>query len=246
MCGRFAQISPAHILRKIFRLLADLPEIPPRYNIAPGQNIYVIRDIVIREEQQQTSETPEFKRELSQLKWGLIPFWAEDSKIGSRFINARAESAAKKEAYRVSFRNRRCLIPADGFYEWETQFKGRKQPFFVRPKNDQPFALAGLWDRWEDPMGGTVIESCTILTTEANELLKPIHKRMPAIISPDNYDLWLNPTMNRPDRLNPLLQPFESSAMIIYPVSSYANNSQNEGPKCIKKQKGIGKQQKLF
>lgn len=244
MCGRFAQISPAHILRKIFQLMDDLPEIPPRYNIAPGQNIYVIRDIVIREEQQ-ISEPPEIRRNLSRLKWGLIPFWAEDPKIGPHLVNARAETVSNKEAYRVPFKNRRCLVPADGFYEWETDPKGRKQPFFVRPKTKQPFALAGLWDRWKSSEG-TVIDSCTILTTEANESLKLIHERMPAIIDPANFDLWLDPIINNPDQLTTLLQPYDSSKITVYPVSSFVNNSKNEGPKCIEKVKGVGKQQKLF
>jgi putative SOS response-associated peptidase YedK len=159
----------------------------------------------------------------------LIPAWADDPAIGDRMANARSETAATKPSFRKAFRSRRCLLVADGFYEWQ-RTDGRKQPYFVRLKNDHPFGLAGLWERWEK--GGEPIESCTILTTDANDLMKPIHERMPVIIPPDQFDLWLDPQCQDANKLEGLLRPF-SGEMTAYQISTVVNNPANETKKCI-------------
>jgi putative SOS response-associated peptidase YedK len=165
------------------------------------------------------------------LHWGLIPFWADDPKLGSKLINARAETVADKPAFRSAFRHRRCLIVADGFYEWQQQENG-KQPFYLRLKDDRPFALAGLWEHWEED-GGEAIDSCTILTTDANELTSPIHSRMPVILDPKDYDMWLDSSVRKSESLQSLLRPYASEKMEAYPVSKTVNRPTNDRPECI-------------
>src|SRR5262249_11456911 len=170
MCGRFTLRSSPKIIAEEFGLF-DVPDLPPRYNVAPGQAVAVVR------------QQPEGKkRELAFLKWGLVPAWADDPAVGDRLANARSETAATKPPFRRAFRSRRCLLAADSFYEWR-RADGRKQPYYVRLKNDRPFGIAGLWERWEK--GDKPVESCTILTTDANDLMRPIHERMPVILPPD-------------------------------------------------------------
>ncbi len=161
-------------------------------------------------------------RELVQLKLGLVPAWAKEPGIGSRLINARSETVAEKPSFKEAFRLRRCLIPADGFYEWARTETGTKQPFYFRMKDEQPFAFAGLWERWGE--GRETIESCTILTTAANELLSPVHDRMPVIVAPKDYGLWLDQKVTKAERLTPLLRPYPAAEMTSYPVSSSVNN----------------------
>jgi putative SOS response-associated peptidase YedK len=167
------------------------------------------------------------------LRWGLIPPWATDAAVGARMINARAESVADKPAYRRPFREKRCLIPSDGFYEW--QHRGaRKQPFFIRLK-EQPkglFAMAGLWESWQSAAGDRV-ESFTIVTTAANEVVRPVHDRMPLILDPKQYDAWLDPAVKDPAALQPLLQPFPAERLVAVPVGTLVNDPQNDGPQCI-------------
>ena len=165
------------------------------------------------------------------LRWGLIPSWAKEPAIGSRLINARSETIAEKPSFRSAFKNRRCLIPATGFYEWKRQDR-IKQPFYIRMRDTHPFAFAGLWEHWE---GGEkeVINSCTILTTDPNDLMRDIHNRMPVILSPDNYDMWLDPANTRAAMLQPLLGPYPSDKMEVYPVSIYVNKPQNDDTRCI-------------
>jgi putative SOS response-associated peptidase YedK len=163
MCGRFTQRQPAARLRKEFRV-GEAPGVEARYNIAPTQDILGVR------------QTPD-GREMTLLKWGLVPSWAKDTSVGGKLINARSETVAEKPSFREAFKQRRCIIPADGFYEWQ-RTEGRKQPFFFHMRDDRPFGFAGLWERWEGE-GGQVINSCAILTTEANEVLRPVHDRMP-------------------------------------------------------------------
>jgi putative SOS response-associated peptidase YedK len=164
------------------------------------------------------------------MRWGLIPSWAKDPAIGHMLINARAETVASKPAFRHALRERRCLILADAFYEWEAQ--GRpKQPWCVRRKDRVPFAFAGLWDRWHDPEGRAV-ESCTIITTIPNELIRRFHHRMPVILSPRDYDLWLDVRVRDVDRLLPLLTPYPPGEMTAYPVSPLVNNPANDSPAC--------------
>jgi putative SOS response-associated peptidase YedK len=164
------------------------------------------------------------------LRWGLIPSWADDPKVGYRTINARSESVASKPAFRTPFRESRCLILADGFYEWK-KTDGSKQPFHIRLKTGKPFAFAGLYAHWDK--GEKPIDSCTILTTEANELMRTLHDRMPVILEPASFDQWLDPTQHKPEPLQALLRPFPSEVMTAIPISTYVNNARNQGPQCI-------------
>jgi putative SOS response-associated peptidase YedK len=170
-------------------------------------------------------------RELVMLKWGLIPFWAKDPGIGSRMINARSETAAGKPSFRAAFRRRRCLVLADGFYEWQ-KVEGGKQPHYIRLADGGPFAIAGLWEHWEGP-DESVIQSCTLLTTGPNDLLRPLHNRMPVILDAGDYDLWLDLEVQDAEKVQPLLRPFSPEAMDAYPVSRWVNRPQNDDPRCI-------------
>ena len=219
MCGRFTLATPEQDLVVQFNL-PEVPDLQPRYNIAPTQPVAAVR-----------LPTADGDRELVMLHWGLIPFWAKDPGIGSRMINARAETVADKPAFRAAFRRRRCLVPADGFYEWQKQ-NGSKQPFYIRLQDGRPFAFAGLWERWQDKEGG-VIESCTLLTTRPNELIRPLHNRMPVILHPHNYAVWLDPEVEDLDVLRRLLDPYPPGEMEAYAVSRYVNAPRNEGPDCI-------------
>jgi putative SOS response-associated peptidase YedK len=176
-------------------------------------------------------EGDEPARQLVLFKWGLVPSWAKDAKIGNSLINARAESVAEKPAFRAAFRRRRCLVVADGFYEWQ-RTGSKKQPYFIRLADDRPFAFAGLWEFWEGP-DHSALETCALITTGANELMEPIHDRMPVILAPDDYDRWLDPALQTPEQLQPLLRQFPSGAMVAYPVSTHVNSPRNEDPRCI-------------
>jgi putative SOS response-associated peptidase YedK len=221
MCGRFTLRAPASVVAEQFSLF-EMPPFAARFNIAPSQPVPVVR---------LAPDRPEPQRELVWLRWGLIPRWADDPSIGNRMINARAESVAEKPAFRAALRQRRCLVVADGFYEWQKIDK-RKQPHFIRMRDDRPFAFAGLWERWEGPQRGP-IESCTLLTTDANDVVRPIHDRMPVILVPDAYALWLDPTVQQADKLLPLLKPYPSEAMIAYAVSPRVNSPTNDDPQCV-------------
>jgi putative SOS response-associated peptidase YedK len=219
MCGRFTLRQSAEEIAQAFQI-PDVPPLEPRYNIAPTQPVATVLKIPENSD-----------RQFRMLHWGLIPFWADDPKLGSKLINARAESVAEKPAFRSAFRHRRCLIVTDGFYEWQQQENG-KQPFYLRLKDDRPFAFAGLWEHWEED-GGEAIDSCTILTTNANELTHPIHSRMPVILDPKDYDLWLDPSVSKSETLQPLLRPYDSEKMEAYPVSKTVNRPTNDRPECI-------------
>lgn len=219
MCGRFTLRSKASDVAEMFSL-RDVPELPPRYNIAPTQGVPVVR------------LGDDGNRHLSLVHWGLIPSWAEDPGIGNRMINARGDTVATKPSFRNAFKKRRCLLVADGFYEWQ-KTDGKKQPYYIRLKEDGPFGFAGLWERWKKD--GTSIESCTIITTDANELMAPIHDRMPVIMAPDAYDLWLDPAVQESERLQPLLRPFSAGELTAYPVSTLVNSPRNEQAECIAK-----------
>jgi putative SOS response-associated peptidase YedK len=235
MCGRFTLTDPDQDLAVQFNL-PEIPDMPPRYNIAPTQSVAAVRVV--------TSERMVPSRELALLHWGLIPFWAKDPKIGARMINARSETAAEKPAFRAAFRRRRCLVVADGFYEWQKTDRG-KQPFYVRLRDGRPFAFAGLWEHWKgpesvsgsgDPAQSTAIESCTLLTTTPNDLLRRIHNRMPVILHPADYDLWLDPELQEAERLQPLLGAYPPEEMEAYPVSRFVNKPANDDPRCIEPQ----------
>ncbi|MBI4842162.1 MAG: SOS response-associated peptidase [candidate division NC10 bacterium] len=219
MCGRFSLGTPASTLATQFELF-EAPAWAPRYNIGPTQSA----PTVVRAASQ-------LARRFTLHRWGLIPPWAKDPGIGSRLINARAETVATKPAFRQALRERRCLILADGFYEW--QRRGRhKQPFHIRMLDGRPFAFAGLWEHWEGPEG-TVIDSCTILTTTANELVGALHDRMPVILAPQDYDVWLDPAIQEVERLEPLLRPYPAEEMTAHPVSTRVNNPANDSPACV-------------
>jgi putative SOS response-associated peptidase YedK len=220
MCGRFTLRTPAKDIAELFRL-ADIPDLSPRYNIAPTQPVAAVR-----------SSPKDAHRELVMLHWGLIPFWADDTKVGYSTINARAETVATKPTFRQAFAKRRCLVVADGFYEWQ-KTDGRKQPFFIHMKDDQPFGFAGLWERWKRE--DREIESCSIIVTEANNVLKPIHDRMPAILSPEDYDVWLDAKVEDRNKLQGLLRPFPSSPMEAYLVSTVVNNPRNDVETCLER-----------
>jgi putative SOS response-associated peptidase YedK len=218
MCGRYTLTVPVETLAEEFGVLGPLPDFPPSYNVAPTQEVAAVL-------------ADDGERHLEMLRWGLIPSWADDPGIGSRMINARSETVAEKPSFRRAFKERRCLIPADGFYEWKRTDNG-KQPYYLRMKDGRPFAFAGLWESW-NRSGGDGIRSCTILTTDANELVGQVHHRMPVILAPENLDLWLDPDMREADLLLSLLFPYPADAMEAYPVSRFVNNPSNDAPACI-------------
>ncbi|MDJ0616931.1 MAG: SOS response-associated peptidase [Calothrix sp. MO_192.B10] len=219
MCGRFTLNCAPEDLASTFHINKP-PDLEAQYNIAPTQRVVAI---LYNLESQQ--------RELVKLRWGLIPSWAKDMGISAKLINARAETVAQKPAFRSAFKYRRCLVVADGFYEWQRQ-GGKKQPYYFRLSHGQPFAFAGLWEKWMSPQAEQ-ISSCTILTTEANEIVKPVHGRMPVIIDTKNYDLWLNPEVQTTELLQPLLVSYPDAEMTAYPVSSLVNNSRHNLQECI-------------
>ena len=215
MCGRYTLKTPAGRLAEEFGFDGSLPDLPPNYNVAPTQQVAAV-----------LAEGGE--RRLEMLRWGLVPPWADDPQIGSRMINARSETAPEKPSFRRAFRERRCLIPADGFYEWK-RMNGGKQPYYIRMEGASPFAFAGLWESW-DREGE--IRSCTILTTGANPLVGEIHDRMPVIVAPDAYDVWLDPA-SEGDELRGLLAPYPEDEMEAYPVSRFVNSPSNNDERCI-------------
>jgi putative SOS response-associated peptidase YedK len=233
MCGRFKLEAKPGRLADHFDL-DDVPEFPPRYNIAPTQPVLAV-----------VQDRKEPKRRLREIRWGLVPSWATDLSIGNSLINARAESILEKPAFKESFRKRRCLIPADGFYEWKRK-GGAKQPYNFGKKDDGLFAFAGVWDRWKSPEGKW-IESCSILTTDANTLLREVHDRMPVIVAPEQYDLWLDPGVEDSPDLKQIMQPYDAREMRGYPVSKTVNDPKNETPECAaESQPEAEPQQNLF
>lgn len=216
MCGRFTLVSPFVAVAERFRVAAPAG-LRPRYNIAPGQEILCVLG--------------DGKNRLETLRWGLIPFWAKDPAIGNRLINARAETLAEKPSFRQAFARRRCLVVADGFYEWRSAGK-RKVPVYIFLKSRTPFGFAGLYETWKAP-DGTQIRTCTIITTEANDLLRPIHDRMPVILPERVEGDWLDPAETRLERLQSLLRPFPPDKMDAYDVTPVVNNAAHDAPDCI-------------
>jgi putative SOS response-associated peptidase YedK len=221
MCGRFTLIAEADRLSKVFDI-SDISncEFEPRYNIAPTQ---MVATVLYNSESE--------RRELRSLRWGLIPSWAKDPKMGARMINARAETLAEKPSFRSAFKRRRCLVIADGFYEWQ-RLETKKQPYYFHLKDKQPFAFAGLWEQWQTN-DDVQINSCTIVTTEANELLQPIHHRMPVIIMDRDYEKWLDPQLQKTEVLQELLHPYPAEKMSAYAVSTKVNNPRHSSAECI-------------
>jgi putative SOS response-associated peptidase YedK len=218
MCGRFTLRARSEVIAAAFGL-ADIPLLGPRYNVAPTQGVAVVRL------DRQTGT-----RRLDLMRWGLVPSWAGDAVIGNRMINARAETVAEKPGYRQAFKARRCLIAADGFYEW-MQLGGRKQPYHICFKDDRPFAFAGLWEFWQGAAGS--LESCALITGEPNELVRPIHGRMPVILRPEDYDFWLDPGVTDAGMLKELLTPYPAAEMVASPVSTLVNAPANDRIECL-------------
>jgi putative SOS response-associated peptidase YedK len=220
MCGRFTLRTPANIIARHFALL-EFPPFEARFNIAPSQPVAVVR----------LRPKAPAAREAVWMRWGLIPSWAEDPSIGNRMINARSETVAEKSAFRTALRRRRCLVVADGFYEWK-RAGARKQPYFFHMRDDGPFAFAGLWETWE-AFNHAAVESCTLLTTEANALVREVHDRMPVILAAEDYARWLDPAVESPQALIPLLRPYSADAMTSYPVSAKVNSPTTDDPSCV-------------
>ena len=213
MCGRFTIDIPPELLFELFGL-AEFPRITPRFNIAPTQQVPVIR------------RYGDGQNHLDFLHWGLIPSWAQDKSIGSKMINARSETVTEKPAFRQAIRYRRCLVPSSGFYEWLTEGK-EKQPWYIHLKDGSPMVFAGLWETWKSAEG-EVVESCTILTTASNRLVAPLHDRMPVILHPDEYRTWLERTTTDPTGLKKMFQPYPADLMEMWPVSSAVNKVGND------------------
>lgn len=222
MCGRYWLSAKERYIAEHFDLEESEVHWTPRYNIAPTQEVAIVR---------QDRKQP--KRVFSLMRWGLVPAWAKDASIGYKTINAMCETAAEKAAFREAMRRRRCLVPADGFYEWQKLGRKEKQPYNIGMADDSLFAFAGLWERWADP-AGTLLNSFTILTTGANSLLAGIHDRMPVIVKREDYDLWLDPGMTDPEGVADLLKPFDARLMRKYPVSTRVGNADNDDPELIK------------
>ena len=222
MCGRFAFFSPHEAVTRLFSV-PDAPAIEPRYNIAPTQLVAALRE----------AGEPA-RRELAVLHWGLVPSWAKERSIGARMINARAETLAEKPSFRVAFRRRRCLVLADGYYEWQRS-GARKQPFFIRQASGEPFGMAALWERWIDRDSGETLESCAIVTTAAAASVAHIHDRMPVILPPVAHAQWLDTGRQAVEPLERLLQPCDPESLQCHPVSSRVNNARNQGADLVER-----------
>lgn len=221
MCGRFALTTPPELIASLFGLSSP-PDLRARYNIAPTQDVLIVRMTKDRA-----------AREAAMVRWGLVPSWADDPSIGSRMINARAESAPDKPAFRSAFQKRRCVVPASGFYEWR-KTGDAKQPLYVTREDEKPFAMAGLWEAWHDDTDQSAepLHSCTILTTKPNALLKPIHDRMPVILPHEKVGAWLEG--DDPDALADLLAPADPSGWRAHLVSRHVNSPKNDDPECVR------------
>jgi len=217
VCGRFTLTSSGEEIARSFEL-QNAPRLRPRYNIAPSQEIAAVREEGGR-------------RLLEPHRWGLIPSWAKDPAIGNRLINARSETAAQKPSFRNAMRSRRCIVPADGFFEWSGRGPERR-PFLIRMRDSRPFGIAGLWERWTGE-GGEVIESCTLLTCEANRVVRELHQRMPVILEPRSFGRWLDPGQREAAAVADLLVPCPEDWLDVVPVSRHVNNASNDDPACL-------------
>ncbi len=218
MCGRFTSRHGTGEMGTLFGAAPVGEALGPSFNVAPGQLVQVVLEA-------------DGARVLVPMRWGLIPSWAKDAAIGNRLINARAETVAERPAFRKALRERRCLIVADGFYEWKTE-GGRKHPMHITLADREVFAFAGLWERWTDP-GGETVQSCAIITVEANDFMRAIHTRMPAILPQEDEAAWLDPSQKDPAALLPLLRPYPSEAMRAREVSTHVNRPGNNSPQCV-------------
>jgi putative SOS response-associated peptidase YedK len=233
MCGRYRLSRRKQLVEEYFDSVSDEPDWTPRFNIAPTQPIPVIR---------QNAKEP--VRETSLMRWGLIPSWAKDPSVAAQMINARSETAATKPAFRDPLKFHRCLIPADGFYEWQKTAQ-TKQPYCFEVNDGELFAFAGLWDRWKDA-NGNWIKTCSILTTTPNAVTSLVHDRMPVILDPHSYDLWLDPGMTDVAATSDLLRPFDARLMRCYPVSTRINHVANDDVECSRPVEVAEAQNRLF
>jgi len=219
MCGRYKLSRRKQVVEEYFDSVSDQPDWSPRFNVAPTQSVPVIRQ-----------HPKEPVRQLSLMRWGLIPSWSKDPSGAARMINARAETASAKPAFRDAMKSRRCLIPADGFYEWKRDGK-TKQPYCFEINEGELFGFAGIWDQWKGPSGEWV-KTCSILTTTPNAVTTAVHDRMPVILDPDSYDLWLDPGMTHVDAATDLLKPYDAGVMRCYPISIRINHVANDDEEC--------------
>jgi putative SOS response-associated peptidase YedK len=206
------------------RAVKQMSLFDPRYNIAPTQDVAVIR------------ADGAGRRTATMMRWGLVPSWSKAMTSGPPMINARSETLAEKPAFRSALRSRRCLVPADGFYEWQltpSGGKGKKQPYYIHRPDGQPFAFAGLWESWKNPESQLAIESCTIVTTAANAALSNLHDRMPVVLAPADYSLWLDPHVHEPEKLQHVLAPCGDDELVAEPVSTHVNRAANDDARCI-------------
>ena len=217
MCGRYTLIADLGDLAQRFEFDGSDFSYDPGYNVAPTESVLTVKNVE--------------GREAALMRWGLVPFWAKDTKIGARMINARAETVAEKPAFRNALKKRRCLVLADGYYEWQKTPAG-KRPFRIIMHSGEPFAMAGLWETWRDPQGN-VVPSCTIITTAANDFLSPIHNRMPVILPRESEEMWLDSGVEDPASLIGILAPYPEECMDAYEVSTIVNYARNDGPEVI-------------
>jgi putative SOS response-associated peptidase YedK len=220
MCGRFVTVIPYEELKQIFDLIESNIRVEPRYNIAPSQQVAVVRSAGEH-------------NILGSMRWGLIPPWSKDAAIASHTINARCETVAEKPSFRHAIKYNRCIIPISGFYEW-THSGGKKTPHYIYLSDNSPMGLAGIWEHWKSP-GGEELETFSILTTSANSHIQPLHDRMPVILQPSDYDLWLSKNVHNPHDLVHLYQPFPAGTMSLHEVSNQVNNPRFDSPTCIRR-----------
>lgn len=220
MCGRFVQATDPDLYADYFSIL-DPPSLEPRYNIAPTDPVAVVIG------------AQDGSRRLQLMRWGLVPSWAKDPRVAARMFNARAETVAERPAFRAAFKRRRCLIPADGFYEWQSREGGPKQPWYIHGSGDHPLALGGLWERWGKPGEGEIL-SCTIITTPAEGSVGRIHERMPLILPPAHFERWLEPSLQDGDTITRLLGHGTAANLRMHPVSPQINHATNDGPDLIR------------
>jgi putative SOS response-associated peptidase YedK len=229
MCGRFTLRTPLERLLDQFHPDSAPRQLALRFNVAPTQDVAVLR------------AASASARQLVPLRWGLIPSWARDPSIGSRMINARAETVATKPSFRSAFSRRRCLVLADGYFEWKN-VAGKKRPYYIRMEDERPFGMAAIWERWSGPSDATLpspLETCAIITVDANDQTESVHDRMPAILDADCHAPWLDLEMRDPDALTPLLIPYASERLLVDPVSTRVNNPRNDDPGCIAVEAGL-------
>src|SRR3954451_19492613 len=231
MCGRYLLHADRQLIERAFgiRWTDEWPEtprdLPLRFNIAPSQSVAIVRNRPGRELTIIRRTDGSAGRELVSVRWGLIPAWAKDRSIGNRMINARAEGVSDKPSFRAAFRSRRCIVPASGFYEWQRQGRGPKQPYLIQRKDGAPLGFAGLWERWHDRASSEAVETCTIITCAPNELLAELHDRMPVILDPEDYDRWLDPQAPGAEKL---LRPCPAEWLEAVPVPTRVNSPAND------------------